>query len=234
MRIIDTSHASSKPKSLADLCRISHTKLSSVPDSDMPEGLVDESPIGYLSPAHEDECLSVLDNHLATIPPDSQPILPRQPKLKEKERERDAQIRNPSSVYNWLRAHSDTKPPPHDLEKEIAPSGSNASEPPNHRAKASPKPPSSTGTGSSKPTRKRASSALMPKQEPEEELLDEEGFVIGGGNEVPTTKGKRKRENDVAYRPKGGSSKSRKRTKGSSGSAMKKLEPEVEEEEEEA
>ena len=233
--MINNSQPPNTPKSLAALSRISHTKLSSVPAAGMPSDLVEESPTGYLTPAHEDEYLSILDNHIATTPPDIQTIAPRYTKPTDKEREKDAQINNPVSVYNWLRAHSDTKPAPHDLDKEAAPSNSNTSEPSNHRAKPSPKPCSSAGNGSTstKPTRKRASSALIPKQEPEEELLDEEGYVIGGGSEASLPKGKRKRDNDDAYRPKGGSSKSRKRTKGSGGAAVKKLEPEVEEEEEE-
>ncbi len=232
MKIIDASHESDKIQSLAKLSRISHTKLSSVPESGMPEELVDESPVSYLSPTHEDEYLSALDNYLAIAPLDAQPLLPRPLRPTEKEREKDAQINNPVSVYNWLRAHSDNKPVPHDLDKDLAPSNPNASEPSNHRLKPSPRPPSSTGNGNTKPSRKRASSALIPKQEPEEELLDDEGYVIGGGEVPASTKAKRKRENDDAYRPKGGSSKSRKRTKGSGGAALKKLEPEVEGEEE--
>ena len=233
LRIINTSHPSTHLKTITDLSRISHTELSSVPVSGMPSDLIEESPTGYLSPAHEDEYLLALDNQIENAPPDSLPHLPRHSKPSEKEREKDAQINNPVSVYNWLRAHSDTKSIPHELEKDVALSNSNAQEPLPHKRKPSPKPPSSTSNGTTKSTRKRASSSLVPKPEPEEELLDEEGFVIGGGsNELPTYRGKRKRENDDAYRPKGGSSRSRKRTKGSGGAAAKRLEPEVEEEEE--
>lgn len=220
------------PRTLSKLSRITHTTIASVPPADMPIDLVDTLPAGYLTPVHEEEYLTGLDHYLEAEPPDSQMPLPRQPRLTEKEKEKDAQLRNPVSVYNWLRAHSDTKPVTNDVEKEASAQTTNTSDPASHRAKPSPRPPSSAGTGSSKPVRKRASSSLLLKPELEEELLDEEGYVIAGGTEQPTAKGKRKRENDDAYRPKGGSSKSKKRAKGSSGAAVKKLEPEPEAEEE--
>ncbi|KAL6721415.1 hypothetical protein ACLMJK_000518 [Lecanora helva] len=224
---IEASQAVNTPRTLKDLSRISYTKLAKVPPSGMPADLVEEPLPGYLSPSHEDEYLSALDNHIASVPPDAQPLLPRQPRPTEKEKERDTQLHNPVSVYNWLRAHADTKPVVHDFEKENAPS-----EPSSHKPKPSPKPPSSGANGSSKPSRKRASSNLVQKQEPEEELLDDEGNVINDGGEAPITKGKRKRDGDDAYRPKGGSSK-KKKAKGNSGVAVKKLEPEIEEEDEE-
>lgn len=198
----------------------------------MPADLVGVSPIGYLAPTHEEEYLASLDNYLETEPPDSHLPLLRRPKPSEKEKEKDAQLHNPVSVYNWLRAHSDIKAVIHDVEKEAPAPSANHTEIASQRAKPSPKPPSLASTGSVKPSRKRASSALLHKQEPEEELLDEEGYVIARGSEQPAIKGKRKRENDDAYRPKGGSSKSRKRTKGGNGAAVKKLTPEPEAEEE--
>jgi len=213
------------PQTLTKLSRITHTTISSVPSSGMPADLVDASPIGYLTSAHEEEYLASLDSYLEIEPLDSHAPLPRHPRLSEKEKDKDAQLHNPTSVYNWLRAHSDTKAVSNDTEKEAP---TNNPDTVSHKAKPSPKPPSLASTGSAKPSRKRASSALLPRQETEEELLDEEGYVIAGGSEQPAVKGKRKRENDDAYRPKGGSSKSRKRTKGSSGAAIKKLSPEPE------
>jgi len=99
--------------------------------------------------------------------------------------------------------------PSHDVEKGAPAPNAKIPDPASRRAKPSPKPPSSACTGSAKPSRKRASRALLPKQEAEEELLDKEGYVIAGSSEQPEVKGKRKREHDHAYRPKGGSSKSR-------------------------
>ena len=213
------------PKSLANLSKTTHTTLSSVDETILPPDLLEESPIGYLTPSHEDEMVRRIDDFLETAPPDSNFILPRQNRPTDKEREKDAQLHNPVSVYNWLKAHSEKaqKTYPQDVEADPHPSSAQTSEPP-HKSKPSPKPPSSTGT-STKPTRKRASSSLVPKQEPEEILLDEEGYVINAADEVPEKK-KRKRENDESYRPKGGSSRSKKRAKGSSGAAVKKIEEE--------
>jgi len=223
------------PRSFASLSKTTHTTLESVDPSTMiPEkslDIFDEVPMGYLDPSHEDEMLVTIDTFLATAPPDSQPFLPRPPRLTDKEKEKDFQLRNPVSVYNWLQKHG-TKVIPHDNEKEARHEDSHHAEAAALKPRPSPKAPSSVGTGSTKPSRKRASSALMPKQEPEELLLDDEGFVIGGGEEPAPDKKKRKRDDD-AYRPKGGSSRARKRTKGSSGAVAKKTEPDVEGEEEE-
>ena len=218
--------APQRPQTLTNLCRVTHTKLASVPPAGMPTDLVEGEPTGYLSPGHEDEYLAKLDAFIASTPLEAQTTLPRDPPPTEKEKEKEAQLHNPVSVYNWLRNHSDTKPLPHESEKEP----SNTSETTHTRAKPSPKPPSFAGNGSTKPSRKSAAS--IPKPEPEEELLDEEGFVIGGASEPAGPKGKRKRDDDNAYRPKGGSSKSKKKAKGSGGAAVKKVEPEVEEDEE--
>lgn len=230
--IINAPHALNAPKTLGNLSRVSHTSLSSVPAAGMPGDLVEAAPTGYMDPVHEEEYLSNLDNFLANIPPESQPVLPRQPKPTDKEKEKDAQLHNRVSVYNWLRMHDD-KLSSHNNEKEAPILNANALDLSNHKAKPSPKPSSSVGTGSTKPSRKRASSAVVPKQDPEEEVIDEEGFVIAGGSEAPAIKGKRKRENDDAYRPKGGSSKARKRTKGGGGAAAKKPDMDVDVEMEE-
>ena len=186
----------------------------------MPKDLLQEAPIGYMTPGHEDDYLSALDNHLAPLHPETA-TLPHPIKPSDREREKDAQLRNPVSVYNWLREH---KPKvflqdPRPEEKEPVPEKVSSVTESTGR-KASPKPPSS-GT-----TKRRSA----PKQEvePEPEILDDEGNVIGGaGIDPPASKSKRKREDD-AYRPKGGSSKSRKRGKGSSGTVVRKTEGEEE------
>ena len=230
--IINGPQIQDAPKSLANLSKVTHTELSSVDPITMPSELLGESPTGYLTPAREDEVLDKLDTFLASAPSDAQVPLPRQPKPTDKEREKDAQLHNPVSVYNWLKNDKEKQkekhqPYPHDLETDAHASSAHNSEPP-HKSKPSPKPPSSSGATSTKPTRKRASSSLVPKAEPEEEILDEDGTVLQGGGEALDKK-KRKRENDDAYRPKGGSSRARKRTKGSSGAVVKKIEEEEDE-----
>ena len=214
-----------RTNSLANLSRVQHTTLDLVSAAEMPKDLMQEAPIGYMTPSHEDEFLSALDTYLANLPPDAPPMLPRPYRPADREREKDIQLRNPVSVYNWLREYrpkvflQDPRPE----EKESAPEkvSSGVSEPAGH--KASPKPPSSSSTA-------KRRSAAVPKQEtePEPEILDDEGNVIGGaGVDAPAPKSKRKREDD-AYRPKGGSSKPRKRGKGSSGAVVRKTEGEEE------
>ena len=209
--------------SLSNLSRVQHTALNIVSAEELPKDLLQEAPIGYMTPSHEDEYLSALDGYLANLPPEAPLMLPRPFRPTDREREKDAQLRNPVSVYNWLREHrpkvflQDPRPE----EKEPAPEKA-SSVPESASHKASPKPPSS-GTA-------KRRSAAVPKQEvePEPEILDDEGNVIGGaGIDPPAPKSKRKRDDD-AYRPKGGSSKPRKRGKGSSGAAVRKTDGEEE------
>lgn len=212
-----------RTSSLPNLSRVQHTTINIVSAEEMPKDLLQEAPIGYMTPRHEDEFLSALDTYLASLPPEPPLMLPRPFRPTDREREKDAQLRNPVSVYNWLREHrpkvflQDPRPE----EKESAPEKvSSVSESAGH--KASPKPPSSGAT--------KRRSAAVPKQEVElePEILDDEGNVIGGAAiDPPAPKSKRKRDDD-AYRPKGGSSKSRKRGKGSSGAVVRKTEGEEE------
>ena len=212
-----------RTNSLTNLSRVQHTTPDIVAAAVMPKELLQEAPMGYMTPGHEDEYLSTLDTYLANLPPEAPPMLPRPPRPTDREREKDMQLRNPVSVYNWLREYrpkvflQDPRPE----EKESVPDKV-SSVPESAGHKASPKPPSSS-------TSKRRPAAV-PKQEvePEPEILDDEGNVIGGaGIDPPVPKGKRKRDDD-AYRPKGGSSRSRKKGKGSSGAVVRKTEGEEE------
>ncbi|KAL9071590.1 MAG: hypothetical protein Q9161_004157 [Pseudevernia consocians] len=212
-----------RTNSLSNLSRVQHTTLNIVSADEMPKDLLQDAPIGYMTPGHENEFLSALDTYLANLPPEAPLMLPRPFRPTDREREKDAQLHNPVSVYNWLREHrpkvflQDPRPEEKESAPEKVPS---VSESAGH--KASPKPPSS-GTA-------KRRSAAVPKQEvePEPEILDDEGNVIGGtGIDLPAPKSKRKRDDD-AYRPKGGSSKPRKRGKGSSGAVVRKTEGEEE------
>ena len=208
-----------RTNSLSNLSRVQHTTLNIVSAEVMPKDLQQEAPIGYMTPSHEDEFLSALDTYLANLPPEAPLMLPRPFRPTDREREKDAQLRNPVSVYNWLREHrpkvflQDPRPE----EKESVPEKvSSVSESAGH--KASPKPPSSSTS------KRRSAAASRQEVEPEPEILDDEGNVIGGtGIDQPAPKSKRKRDDD-AYRPKGGSSRPRKRGKGSSGAAVRKTE----------
>ena len=208
-----------RTNSLSNLSRVQHTTLDIVSAEVMPKDLQQEAPIGYMTPSHEDDFLSALDTYLANLPLEAPLMLPRPVRPTDREREKDAQLRNPVSVYNWLREHrpkvflQDPRPE----EKEPAPEKvSSVSESAGH--KSSPKPPSSSTS------KRRSAAASKQEVEPEPEILDDEGNVIGGtGIEQPAPKSKRKRDDD-AYRPKGGSSKPRKKGKGSSGAVVRKTE----------
>jgi hypothetical protein len=108
------------------------------------------------------------------------------------ERDREMALRNPVSVYNWLRKH---QPQVFLQDNEIQ----------------SEKPPRGTASRSSK----RASATI--KQEAE--LYDDEGIAMDMGS---SSRGKRKRDDDGGYRPKGGNSRPAKRKKEESTFSAKK------------
>ena len=214
-----------RTNSLSNLSRVQHTTLDIVGAEEMPKDLLQEAPIGYMTISHEDEFLSTLDTYLASLPPEAPPMLPRAFKPSDREREKDAQLRNPVSVYNWLREH---KPKvflqdPRPEEKEPVPEKVPSVPEPTAGHKTPPKP-----AAPSAPAKRRSAAVLKQEVEPEPEILDDEGNVIGGaGIDAPAPKSKRKRDDD-AYRPKGGSSKPRKRGKGGSGATVRKTEGEEE------
>ena len=213
-----------RTNSLSNLSRVQHTTIDIVSAEIMPRDLQQEVPIGYMTPDHEEEFLCALDTYLANLPPEVPLMLPRPVRPTDREREKDAQLRNPVSVYNWLREHrpkvflqdprpEENKDPSKEPVPEKVPSISESA-----GQKPSPKPVSSSTS------KRRSAAASKQEVEPEPEILDDEGNVIGGtGIDQPAPKSKRKRE-DHAYRPKGGSSKPRKKGKGSSGAAVRKTE----------
>lgn len=140
---------------------------------------------GFLSSKQEEQYLQSLDKFLLTG--NTHPRAHATSNIgyphpeKSAEREREAQIRNPVSVYNWLRKNQPQvflQDPDHDKTK--------------------------TAAGSRKS--KRESIAKAPKVEPE--LYDDEGIAL-----EPMAKGKRKRDEDTGYRPKGGHARPAKRRK---------------------
>lgn len=201
----DLLAAINKPKKiLARLDATPHTTLKSVMPHDLPSDLDDDAPTGYFSPNHETEYLTTLDNTLASASIGSRQISSSQlAKANEREREKDSQLRNPVSVHNWLRKNQ-----PQAFQDDIPPGWDKF---PSRVSKVSPKspvPPKST---------KRLSAA--PKQE--QEVIDDEGFLIGGNPEV-LPRSKRKRE-DEPYRPKGGSNRPSKKKRISGGGVSKKV-----------
>ena len=168
----------------------------------------------YFSPSHEEEYLRDLDAR-----PDSAPnrltetsAAPGKSLDRDREHHKDVQLRNPVSVYNWLKRNrpeiflqenSDAEEPPKKPKKSKLPGGGINNGPnvvESAKFKSSPRP----------ITQSRASKRPRAETVKQEEILDDDGFVIGGGFDEPPSKNKRKRE-DEPYRPKGGSSKKKKR-----------------------
>ena len=108
------------------------------------------------------------------------------------ERDRDMALRNPVSVYNWLRKHQP---------QVFLQDNETQSEKP--------------ARGSTSRVSKRASASS--KVEPE--LYDDDGVAADMGSNL---RGKRKRDDDGGYRPKGGNSRPTKRKKEEGTSSAKK------------
>ena len=142
----------------------------------------------YLDAAHEDAYLGALDATLEGVQPVPE-TQPPKPILSE------ITLRNPVSIYNWLRVH---KPDVFVQEGGAEKGGQEEKE-----AKAN----ASAAAGVKREGRSIKRSSVA-------ELLDDDGNIIGGFAENAASKSKRKREDD-AYRPKGGgSSKKRKKSTG--------------------
>ena len=177
------------PVSLSDLHRTTHSQLGSV--ETLPHDIGDTLPAGYLTFEHEDEYLSALDG----VPPSSSQTQPDSHPIRSNEKEKELALRNPVSVYNWLRKNH----PSIFLQD----------------SDSSPDKPTTKSSGTSRSAKKAASAVKA-----EEEVLDEAGNIIGGIPVEAPARSKRKRE-DEPYRPKGGSSRPSKRKKTSVGQSEK-------------
>ncbi|KAJ4982911.1 hypothetical protein SVAN01_11578 [Stagonosporopsis vannaccii] len=181
-------------KSLASLeATVPHTTVTDL--TTLPDGIdLSEQAPGYMSLQHEEDYLLALDQLLedpafeaTTSHHRTLHLGPSQPPLSEK----DLTIRNPDSVYNWLRKNQ----PQVFLQDKDAPHHDNASE------KAAPK-------GGSKKSRQSNIGGGGGTPGPKEDH-------DGEASAVPEGKGKGKKSaadpDDSAYRPKGGSSRPAKR-----------------------
>ena len=85
-----------------------HTELERLALDDFPYDINGPNPVGFLDPAHEEEYLASMD--AAMDPLESQQfttITSYSSRTSERqEKERDANLRNPVSVYNWLRRNA--------------------------------------------------------------------------------------------------------------------------------
>lgn len=165
-----------------------YTSLSNIPHTTpMLEGLSEadfERKLGFLTAEHETDYYLALDAKLGDESAALQ--LSRAPeKPSFATREKDASLRNPVSVYNWLRKNQ-----PHIFLQDHE----NASE--------------KSGTRPSNARTSKRPSAPIRK---DEDTHDEDGSVLDAGATSGGSKGKRKRDDDASYRPKGGSNRSRKK-----------------------
>ena len=215
------TEALNKPKTFAQLNRTPHSVLETVLSSEeevLPSDIGETAPACYFSPSHEEEYLATLDASVeASIlgvqpPPSSHPIRSNE----RHEKEREAQLRNPVSVYNWLRKHQ----PQVFLQDHESGSSTTHEKPPSNKSLPTIAGSSTNNNNNRVPTNKRASVAPKQEQQQQQELTDDEGFLIGGNLENPS-RSKRKRE-DEPYRPKGGSSRPSKKKKTSGGQAEKR------------
>lgn len=159
------------------LSQVSHTNVS-IPDQQGGTAGM-ERQLGYFTPEHETEHYLALDAKLGDEAAALQlERIPDPPTFAE--REREASMRNPASVYNWLRRNQ-----PQTLQDHEAASEKSTSRPSNAR------------------TSKRAPAQ---RKDEDRELYDEDGMDL-----EPTPKNKRKRDDDTGYRPKGGSSRPKKK-----------------------
>lgn len=196
---------------------IKYTSLRQIPHDDPAEFHQDEPEetslrykLGYLTPEHETEYLLRADTELG-----DQSAVVQLGQLSDKptsfnERMRDANLANPSSVYNWLRRNTPQiflQDNDNSSEKgaAVGTGGSGGGG-------------AGGGGGGQRPsnlrTSKRASSVRNPTKE--EDMYDEDGIALDTP-EPASSKGKRKRDEDTGYRPKGGRS---------GGGSRKKKEPE--------
>lgn len=163
-----------------ELVKVSHT----APPAGEAAAANLEHSLGFFTPEHETEYYLAMDARLG----DESAILqlsraPDRPTFTE--RERESALRNPVSVYNWLRRNQ-----PHIfLQDNEASSEKSGSRPSNLRT--SKKPPTT-----------------QPRKD--EETNDDESSIVDNG----PVKGKRKREEDAGYKPKNSRSRAKKKDEG--------------------
>ncbi len=177
----------------------SYASLLRVPYASLDDSKVDNNPAdtllnGFPAPRDEERYLEGLDSYLNGTASTSRPftVMAARGGERSSEKDREMALKNPVSVYNWLRKHQ----PQVFLQDNEAHSEKPSTRPANSRAS------------------KRASTV---KQEPD--LYDEDGIALDVG---ANSRGKRKRDDDGGYRPKGGNGRPVKRKKDDGSTSAKK------------
>lgn len=99
--IVKRGHTFTPANQFSSLLKVPHTVPQSEEQRQSAEGNLDDA-LGFLSPEHEAEYYLAMDARLGDESAASQlSRVPEKPSLAE--REREAAVRNPVSVYNWLR-----------------------------------------------------------------------------------------------------------------------------------
>ena len=191
------------PKPLTALSAVPHTTLDSIPPEAMPDDLLTSPiPATYLTPTQEDEYLYSLDTPSGAPSARAHPLTSKQEASSEREKDRDFALRNPVSVYNWLRRH---QPQVFLQDNEGVPER--------------------TGAKSSRGAGKRASltASTTGKERLDRSSQADASWNVGDDHSgvyaeretqwaTPTEKGKRKKkDDDGGYRPKGGGGRPPKR-----------------------
>ncbi|KAE8395373.1 IEC3 subunit of the Ino80 complex, chromatin re-modelling-domain-containing protein [Aspergillus alliaceus] len=182
--------------------RMQYTSLIKIPHTptkleENQSGDIDsEYSLGFFTPEHETEYYLATDARLGDESAALQ--LSRAPdKPSFVEREREAALRNPISVYNWLRRNQ-----PHIFLQD----NENASE-----------------KSASRPSNLRTSKRAAPNQlQKDQDVHDDDSILMETGPGSGGSKGKRKREEDVGSRSKGGSSRSSRKKKDDGNSGVVK------------
>ena len=173
-------------KNYASLLATPHTMIP-YPEEEAQDSVEERYRTGLPSQSQEEQYLHSLDTYLSgsasTPRPAEFPVGNRNGSERSTERDREMALRNPVSVYNWLRKH---QPQVFLQDNETNPD----------------KPPRAYGSRKSGRASTRES---LVKQEPD--LYDDDGIAV----EATSSKGKRKRDDDGGYRPKGGSARPSKR-----------------------
>lgn len=207
------------PKELVALLHVPHSRSTSLAEK-VDDLCASPNPATYLTPEQEEEYLEALDKTLANpslsvtngLRSGKNNISPTD---RERDEEREVALKNPVSVYNWLRRNE----PQVFLQDKAAGSVVGPSEKAGGSSNIAEKPVAEKSTSkSSRSAGKRASSTAQKSMaEPVRassaaiavEYIDDEGFLHAPADfttPTSTAKGKRKREEDPGYRPKGGSS----------------------------
>ncbi len=230
------------PRELVALLHVPHSRSAAL--AEMVDDLsVSPHPATYLTPAQEEEYLEALDQALANTSLSTTSmngLRSGKNNISQADRERDEErelaLKNPVSVYNWLRRN---QPQVFLQDKDagssaVGPSektgggSNNVTEKP-VAEKSTSKSSRGAGKRASSAARKnttesaRASSSAAAAAAAAAEYIDDDGFLHAPVEMTmtpsSTAKGKRKREEDPGYRPKGGSSSRSSRRKRKSAAA---------------